>query len=255
MIKNPLGGTGGNRKRRTTGKYITTRSGKTLKVNRTLGEKWSTLREAKSLRKVNRLRGLPKSRFKRLMWRLQPKRLANYWLSRDGGIMALKILGICILVMFITTLGVFAYFRKDLPDVTVTGGTLGGSVSYYDRSGSTLLWQDYNTVKRVPVQSKDISPLVKQATVAVEDRDFYNHKGFDVKGITRAAYNDVVRHGSTQGGSTITEQLVKISADWTQQRNFSRKVKEIILAVELERSYTKDEILTGYLNAAPYGGL
>ena len=255
MIKNPMGGTGGNRKQRTSGKYITTRTGKSLKVNRSLGEKWAAMREAKSLRKVNRMRGLPKSRFKRMAWRLHPKRLYAYWFSRDGGIMALKILGIFILVMFIMTLGVFAYFRKDLPDISVSGGNLGGSISYYDRTGNTLLWQDYNTVKRVPVQSKEISPYIKDATVAVEDRDFYNHKGFDVKGISRAAYHDVLHKGGTQGGSTITEQLVKISADWTQQRNFSRKVKEIILAVELERSYTKDEILTGYLNAAPYGGL
>lgn len=255
MIKNPLGGTGGNRRQRASGRYIRTRSGKTLKVHQNLGQKLVAMKEAKALRRVNRLRGLPKSRLKRLLWRLQPKRLAAFWLSRDGGILALKIVGITILVIFVLTLAVFAYFRKDLPDISVSGANLGGSVSYYDRTGQTLLWQDYNTVKRVPVQSKDISPYLKDATVAVEDRDFYNHKGFDVKGIGRAAYNDIFRHGSTQGGSTITQQLVKITADWTQQRTFSRKVKEIILAVELERSYTKDEILTGYLNAAPYGGL
>src|ERR1051326_820193 len=89
---------------------ITTRSGKVLKVNRSLGERYSNLKQAKSLRKVNRLQGLPKSRLKRVLWRLEPKRLAAYWFSRDGGIMALKILGITILAMFLLTLAVFAYY-------------------------------------------------------------------------------------------------------------------------------------------------
>lgn len=238
------------------GKQITTRSGRVLKVNRNLGQRWTALREAKTIRKLNRLRGLPKSRLKRLAWRMHPKRLAAYWFSRDGGIMALKVTGIAVLVLFVLTLGVFAYYRKYLPDIKdISGSNLGGSISYYDRTGQTLLWQDYNAVKRVPVQSQGISKYVKDATVAVEDKDFYNHRGFDVRGIARAAINDVFHRGSTQGGSTITQQLVKLNLDWQQQRSFSRKVKELILAVELERSYTKDEILTGYLNAAPYGSI
>ncbi|MDB5161416.1 MAG: hypothetical protein JWO96_796 [Candidatus Saccharibacteria bacterium] len=243
-----------NRRKRPANR-VTTRSGRTIKVNRSLGERFIAMKEAKSLRRVQRLRGLPKSRLKRAAWRLDPKHLAEYWFSRDGGIMALKIAGIAILIMFILTLGVFAYFRKDLPDISVTGKNLGGSVSYYDRTGKTLLWQDYSAVKRVPVPGTEISPYLKMATVAIEDRDFYNHRGFDVKGIARATINDVIKHGSTQGGSTITQQLVKINLDWTQQRSVARKVKELILAVELERTYTKDDILTGYLNAAPYGGV
>ncbi len=235
---------------------ITTRSGKVLKVNRSLGERYSAMRQTKALRKVNRLQGLPKSRFKRVAWRLQPKRLADYWFSRDGGIMALKILGIAILAMFLLTLAVFAYYRKDLKDITdVSGSNLGGSISYYDRTGQTLLWQDYNAVKRLPVQSQDISPYMKSATVAVEDKDFYNHRGFDVKGIARATVVDVTHKGGTQGGSTITQQLVKLTQDFNQNRNFALKMKELILAVELERTYTKDKILTSYLNVAPYGSV
>jgi membrane peptidoglycan carboxypeptidase len=245
-----------NSRPRKSSNRVTTSSGRELKVNRSLGERWSAMREAKAYRKVQRLRGLPKSRFKRMMWRLNPKRQAAFWFSRDGGIMALKIAGIGILAVFVFTLGIFAYFRKDLPNIKdISGSSLGGSISYYDRSGQTLLFQDYNGVKRIPVQSNEISPFLKNATVAVEDKDFYKHRGFDVKGISRAAYNDVAKKGGTQGGSTITQQLVKITQDWTQQRNITRKVKELILAVELERTYTKDEILTGYLNAAPYGGL
>jgi membrane peptidoglycan carboxypeptidase len=246
------------RSRRTsrTTNRMTTRSGRVLKVNQSLGSRIGALKQAKSLRKVQRMRGLPKSRVKRFIWRLNPRKQAEFWFSRDGGIMALKIAGIGILLMFVMTLGVFAYFRKDLPQVKdISGGNLGGSISYYDKTGQTLLWQDYNAVKRVPVKSNEIPQYLKDATVAVEDRDFYNHRGFDIKGIARAAFNDIIKHGSTQGGSTITQQLVKLNEDWTQQRTITRKVKELILAVELERTYTKDEILTGYLNAAPYGGV
>lgn len=214
------------------------------------------MREAKSLRKVNRLRGLPKSRFKRFIWRLHPKRLYAYWWSRDGGIMALKIAGIGILTLFVVSLAVFAYFRKDLPNITdISGSNLGGSISYYDRTGKILLWQDYNAVKRVPVQSNAISNYMKEATVATEDRNFYSERGFDIKSVVRAAYVDLFHRGSTQGGSTITEQLVKLTQDFNQNRSLTLKAKELILAVELERTYTKDEILTGYLNAAPYGGV
>ncbi|HEU5004639.1 MAG TPA: transglycosylase domain-containing protein [Candidatus Saccharimonadales bacterium] len=239
-----------------TNKTVTTRSGRTIKVNRSLGQKWTAMREAKYLRKADRLRGLPKSRVKRLLWHLEPKHLKEYWWSRDGAIMALKVAGIGILFLFVFTLAVFAYFRKDLPHITdISGDNLGGSISYYDRTGKNLLWQDYSAVKRVPVQSGSISNYMKQATVAIEDHNFYQEKGFDIKGVARAAVVDVVHGGKRQGGSTITEQLVKLTQDFNQNRTIALKVKELILAVELERTYTKDQILTGYLNAAPYGGV
>ena len=244
------------KKPRRSGRQITTRSGRTLKVNQSMSDRWAQRREAKSRRKVERMRGLPKSRAKRLLWRMNPHRLKDYWFSRDGAIMALKVAGIAILLLFVLTLSIFAYFRKDLPHLNdISGDNLGGSISYYDRTGKTLLWQDYNTSKRVPVQSSAISPYIKQATVAIEDKDFYKHRGFDIRGILRAAVNDVLHRGSTQGGSTITQQLVKLTQDFNQNRSIGLKIKELILAVELERTYTKDQILTGYLNAAPYGGV
>ncbi len=234
---------------------VTTSSGRVIKVNRSLGGRVAALKEAKAYRKVQRMRGLPKSRVKRFFWKMHPKRLYAYWFSRDGRIMALKLLGLGILGFFILTLGIFAYFRKDLPNISISGSNLGGSISFYDRTGQTLLFQDYNAVKRVPVTSDNISHYVKDATVAVEDRDFYKHRGFDMRGIFRAAYNDLAHRGGTQGGSTITQQLVKLDQDWVQQRTFTRKAKELILAVEVERTYSKNDILTGYLNAAPYGGV
>lgn len=227
-----------------------------MRVNSTLNQKWMALKAGKTRRKLERMRGLPKSRLKRWAWRLSPSKLKEYWFSRDGAIMALKAAGIGILVIFVLTLAIFAYFRKDLPNITdLSASKLGGSISYYDRTGKHLLWQDYNAVKRVPVEGNAISNYIKMATVATEDRNFYSEHGFDIKSIARAAINDAIHHGANQGGSTITQQLVKLTEDWTQQRSISRKVKELILAVELERTYTKDQILTGYLNSAPYGGV
>ena len=127
---------------------------------------------------------------------------------------------------------------------------------YYDRTGQNVLWQDYDGVKNVPVTSDNIAKYMKDATIAIEDKNFYKHGAFDVSGILRAGVNDVFNHGgAVQGGSTITQQLVKLNQGWTQDRSIARKFKELILAVELEREYSKDDILTGYLNTAPYGNI
>lgn len=247
---------GGNKPRSPKKNVHITKSGKQIKLHTSLSDRVKASRDDKALRKAQRLAGLPKSRTKRILYRLQPKRLAAYWFSREGGIMALKITGIGIVVMFVLMVGVFAYFRKDLPNLRdISGNNIGGSVRYYDRTGQTQLWEDYDAVKRIPVQGDQISEHLKEATIALEDRDFYKHGGFDMKGITRAAWANFTGGSTSQGGSTITQQLVKLSNNWTEDRSYTRKVKELILAVELERSYTKDEILTGYLNTAPYGNI
>lgn len=233
----------------------TTKSGKTIKINRNLGERMRAGREARAQRKAAYLSTLPKEPWKRVLYRLHPKRLYKYWFSRDGAIMALKITGICFVVGFLLVVGLFAYFRKDLPKIhDINSADSGGSMAYYDRSGQTLLFQDYDAFKRIPVTGDAISPYLKDATIAIEDKDFYHEGAFNVKGITRAAVNNL-KGGSTQGGSTITQQLVKLNEGWTSDHTVSRKVKELILAVELEREYSKDDILTAYLNLAPYSGL
>jgi membrane peptidoglycan carboxypeptidase len=256
MAVNPKKGLSNQPRRPKKANQVTTKSGNTIKLHRSLSDRIKARRDAKAARRAEYLKDLPKSRVKRFFYRLQPKRLYKYWFSREGAIMALKIIGIGIVVVFITLIGVFAYFRKDLPNLKdISGNNLGGSIRYYDRTGQTLLWEDYDAVKRIPVQSDQMNNYMKEATVAIEDKDFYKHGGFDVKGIARAGFNDFFKHGSTQGGSTITQQLVKLTQDWTKDRSYTRKIKELILSVELERSYSKDDILTGYLNAAPYGNV
>jgi membrane peptidoglycan carboxypeptidase len=213
--------------------------------------------QARDARKAAYLSTLPKNPFLRALYRLHPKRVIRYWFSREGLITALKVTGVGIVVIFIATIGVFAYFRKDLPKIKdISGDNLGGSITYFDNTGKTVLWQDYDAVKRIPVQSNQISNYMKQATVAIEDKDFYHEGAFNFTGIARAAKHDVLGGGgSLQGGSTITQQLVKLNEQWTANRTITRKIKELILAVELSREYSKDDILTGYLNVAPYGGV
>lgn len=244
-----------NRSGRVTKNTFTTRSGSVVKIHRSLSERLKNRGASTSRAKAERLAGMPKGRVQRFFYRLHPKRLYHYWFSREGGIMALKLLGIAFIVGFLMMVGMFAYFRKDLPNLRdISGNNIGGSIRYYDRTGQTLLWEDYDAAKRIPVKQDEMSQDVKDATIAIEDKDFYKHGGFDIRGITRAAVSNA-SGGSTQGGSTLTQQLVKLTQNWTEERTISRKLKELILAVELERSYSKDEILNGYLNTAPYGGV
>jgi membrane peptidoglycan carboxypeptidase len=242
-------------RRRGNKNYVTTKSGNSIKINSTLSDRRKSSKAARDAAKAAYLASLPKERWKRWLYRLKPKHLVEYWFSREGGIMVLKLIGATVVVGFFITIGLFAYFRKDLPQIKDLSGNLGGNISYYDSTGKTLLFTDYNSVKRQPVASQNISPYMKEATVAIEDKDFYKEGAFDVRGILRAAVNDAKGSGTLQGGSTITQQLVKLDENWTDDRTVTRKVKELILAVELERQYSKNDILTGYLNLAPYGGL
>ncbi len=247
-----------NSGRRSPGKNVfTTKSGNTIKLNRSLGERIRANRETRARKRAAYMSSLPRNRFKRILYRLHPRRQFKYWFSREGFIMSLKITGIGIVLCFLLMVGVFAYFRKDLPNINdLSGNKLGGSITYFDRTGQTVLWQDYDAVKRVQVSGDNISQYLKDATIAIEDKNFYKHGAFDVQGILRAGFRDVTnRSGRIEGGSTITQQLVKLNQNWTRDRTIARKFKELILAVELEREYSKQDILTGYLNTAPYGNI
>lgn len=249
-----ISGPGKNR-RISKNKFIT-KSGNTIKINRSLSQKLGAMKNAKAARKATRQANLPKGRLKRFLYHFEPRRMYRYWFSRDGAIMALKITGVGLIAGFLLLIGLFAYFRKDLPNLRdISGNNIGGSIRYYDRTGQTLLWEDYDAVKRIPVKEEEMNKFVRDATVAIEDKDFFKHGGFDVRGIMRAGINNISGGSSTQGGSTITQQLVKLTQNWTKDRSYTRKAKELILSVELERSYSKQEILTGYLNTAPYGNV
>ena len=234
---------------------------KRLSVYANLANKRRLKKDKRSREKAEYLASLPKHPVKRFFYRLHPKRVFRYWFSKRGGLMALKILGVAIVAMIILIGGLFAYFRKDLDKIRP--GELAKRVQttvtkYYDRNGE-LLWEDKGTDNyKLVVEADKISDYLKKATIAIEDRDFYKHHGISISGLTRAMFSTASGR-QVQGGSTLTQQLVKqvFFAEDADKRGLSgipRKIKEIILAIEVERMYNKDQILALYLNQAPYGG-
>ncbi len=147
---------------------------------------------------------------------------------------------------------VFAWVSKDLPESGKIIRHDGFSTKLFDRNGK-LLYDLYADQRRDPVTIDQIPKYLQQATVSVEDKDFYNHQGVDPLTPFRIAYNFVFRGGRVVGGSTLTQQLVK-NVLLTNERSILRKFKELILALQIERKFTKDQILEMYLNEAPYGG-
>lgn len=237
-------------------------SSRKLSVYSNLAHKRKTKKDASARKRAEYLATLPKHPVKRFFYRLHPKRVAKYWFSKRGAFMALKILGVGILLMALFVGGLFAYFRKDLDQIRPSelAKRVQTTVStYYDRNGE-LLWEDKGGGNyKLVVESNEISDYLKKATVAIEDRDFYKHNGVSPSGIVRAMVNNTTSSGGVQGGSTLTQQLVKqvFFAAQSGERGLAgipRKVKEAILAIEVERMYNKDQILTLYLNESPYGG-
>ncbi|MEA2113228.1 MAG: PBP1A family penicillin-binding protein [Patescibacteria group bacterium] len=153
-------------------------------------------------------------------------------------------------------IGVFAYFAKDLPNpAKMEERRIIESTKIYDRTGQIILYDIHGEEKRTVIPFKEIPQSVKNATIVIEDDNFYHHIGLDWKGILRAAWANLNRKKISQGGSTITQQFIKNAylGGPQSERTYSRKIKEAILAIEIERKYTKNEILGFYLNQVPYG--
>ena len=150
-------------------------------------------------------------------------------------------------------LALFAFFVKDLPSPKNLTSQENFSVStqIFDRNGK-LLYEIYADENRIPINIEDLPDHVLQATIAIEDKNFYKHLGFDIGGIIRAAKNNI-DSDNVSGGSTITQQLVK-NALLTPEKSIQRKIKEATLSVMTEIIYSKQEILEMYLNYISYGG-
>lgn len=156
------------------------------------------------------------------------------------------------LPLFVIFVAFSSFILKDLPSPTkLSNSSFPQSSKIYDRNGE-LLYTIYANKNHTFVPLKNIPKSLQQASIAIEDKDFYKHGAVDLRGITRAAYSTIFKK-KLQGGSTITQQLVKNSL-LTQERTISRKIKEVILASITERLYSKDQILEMYLNQTPYGG-
>ncbi len=157
-----------------------------------------------------------------------------------------------ILVALSALAGAYSFVLKDIPKVTSIASTDSPQSSkIYDRNGE-LLYTIYAQKNQTQIPFEKIPKPMQQATIAIEDKDFYHHGAIDLRGIARALYANTFK-GDFQGGSTITQQLVKNSL-LTQDRTITRKAREVILAYVVEALYTKDEILAMYLNKVSYGG-
>lgn len=147
----------------------------------------------------------------------------------------------------------FFYFSRGLPTIEqIVNRQVSQSTKIYDRTGSVLLYEISNGKERTVVGLNDIPKYLRDATVSIEDEKFYEEPAFDWRGILRALLVNLSHGQILQGGSTITQQLAR-NAFLTTEQTISRKIRELILAIEINRHYSKDEILGFYLNEIPYG--
>ena len=160
--------------------------------------------------------------------------------------------------LLVVGIGILWASNLKIPDFrAISNQELVQSTKIYDHTGEVLLYNTGENLRRTVIAGGDISRNIKNATVAIEDSEFYQHMGVKPTAILRAFLSNTLLlfggSGPTQGGSTITQQVIKNSL-LTQEKTLSRKLKEAILAIKLERVFTKDDILALYLNSSPYGG-
>lgn len=179
------------------------------------------------------------------------KNIRELFKSREFWLKFFKVTLILMGVGLVAFIVLFVYFSKDLPSPAKVVRREGYSSKVYDRNGK-VLYDIYDDAKREPVNFDEIPDYLKQATVAVEDKDFYKHNGFDPLTPLRIIKN-FFYFGKVTGGSTLTQQLTR-NVLLTTERTITRKIKEIILSIQIDAKYSKDEILGMYLNEAPYGG-
>jgi len=179
-----------------------------------------------------------------------PKKTRNrqrVWLKRLIAI-GLILLALLVLTGFI----VVAWLGRDLPNPNqLITREIAQSTRIYDRSGQHVLYEVHGDEKRTLVSLEEIPDYVEKATIAIEDKNFYEHGGFSIWAIARTMVTNVLYNRSA-GGSTLTQQFVK-NAVLTNEKSITRKIKELILAQKLEKRFSKDEILQMYLNEIPYG--
>lgn len=181
------------------------------------------------------------------------KKKKPHWKAFFGWLVIVGVAG-----LFAASIGgaaLFAWLIRDLPNPNrLQERALPQTTKLYDRTGQTVLYEVHGDEKRTIVNLNGISTNAKNATIAIEDQHFYEHGGFRPTSIIRAVLADVIKGKWSQGGSTITQQLVKNSI-LTKDKTITRKLKELALSIEIERRYTKDDILKMYLNEIPYGSM
>jgi penicillin-binding protein 1A len=172
--------------------------------------------------------------------------------TRTVGLL-LKIFLFSFLFFIASGVFVFLYYAKDFPRPELFAERqLAQSTKIYDRTGQVLLYEIYGEEKRTWIPLELIPEEMKQAVIATEDSNFYQHFGIDISGILRSIIADLKIGQPVYGGSTINQQLIR-STFLTLDKTAQRKIREIILSIELDRRYPKDKILEWYLNQVPFG--
>ena len=154
---------------------------------------------------------------------------------------------------FIFLLVNFIIASRELPEPgKLLTRNINLSTKIYDRKGETMLYEIFNEERRTLIKFSDIPKSVINATIVAEDREFFKHQGFNLKGMARALLVNIFQGKPVQGGSSLTQQFIK-NAFLSPKKLFSRKIKELFLAYQIEKKYTKEEILQMYFNEIPYG--
>lgn len=165
--------------------------------------------------------------------------------------MVLVTTAVCIFLLGLIIIGISSL---KIPDFTSLENRKSvNSTKIYDRTGEVVLFDIHQDIKRTNIPFQDMGANIKNATIAIEDSEFYNHKGVRITSTIRAVFSGLFNVGIGGGGSTITQQLVKNTL-LTQRKTYTRKIKEWVLAFKVEGSMSKEKILELYLNEAPYGG-
>ena len=156
--------------------------------------------------------------------------------------------------IFMTGIIIVWLFSMKIPDFrSFENRRVENSTKIYDRTGKVLLYDVHRDTKRTDITSEEMGVNIKNATVAIEDAEFYNHNGVRIVSTVRAVLSNMFGFGIGGGGSTITQQLVKNTL-LTSEKSYTRKIKEWVLAIKIDNSIPKEKILEYYLNEAPYGG-
>lgn len=162
-----------------------------------------------------------------------------------------------LVAIFFIFMGLFLIWVSTikLPDIsTFKDRKIASSSKILDRTGTVVLYDINQSVRRTEVPLEEISPNIRNAVISIEDRMFYKHKGVRPTSFMRAVITNIISGDFSQGGSTITQQLVKNTL-LTTDKTVTRKIKEWVLALKLERNFSKDQILQMYLNDSPLGGI
>ena len=181
-------------------------------------------RDEKIRKQAAYLSRLPETRFRRLLHKLHPLKILRFIFSLRGLFLGIKIAVVLSVFGAAGAAGLYLHYRRDVPTSisSLQSCIEGQTTKYYDRTGDTLLWASKSDFDCQPVQLENVSPHLINALITTEDKDFYDHGGFEIQAILRASWNNL-RNERTQGGSTITQQYIKNAILQDHSRTFDRK--------------------------------